>query len=121
MTKRFVRDTMGWGAILWLIGYLLGIGLFMLVPHTLIGWIIMPIGILLTLWVLLKKVDAVSLRYYLLLGFVWMLIAITFDYFLLVQVFKPADGYYKIDVYLYYAFTFLLPILVGWRKSQKAG
>jgi hypothetical protein len=33
----------------------------------------------------------------------------------------PADGYYKIDVYLYYAFTFLLPILVGWRKSQKAG
>jgi hypothetical protein len=31
--------------------------------------------------------------------------------------FKPADGYYKLDVYLYYILTFALPLIVGWRKS----
>jgi hypothetical protein len=40
-----------------------------------------------------------------------------FDYFLLVKVFKPVDGYYKLDVYLYYVLTFILPLIVGWRKS----
>ena len=34
------------------------------------------------------------------------------------QLFKPADGYYKPDVYLYYAITFVLPIVVGWWKLR---
>lgn len=121
MSKQFVKDALGWGAALWLIGYALGIILFPMVPPGMIGWIIMPIGILITLWVLLKKVHGDSFQYYAGLALVWVLIAIVFDYFLLVKLFNPADGYYKLDVYLYYALTFVLPLLVGWRKtaSQK--
>lgn len=77
----------------------------------------MPIGILITLWILLKKIKAVSLSYYLKLAFIWTLIAIIFDYLFLVKVFNPADGYYKLDIYLYYVLTFIIPLIVGWRKA----
>ncbi len=117
MTKQFLKDAFGWGFILWLIGYLLGIILFAIVPQALLGWVIMPVGILVTLWVLLKKVRADSFKYYVLLAFSWVLIAIICDYFFLVKIFKPTDGYYKLDVYLYYVLTFTLPLLVGWRKT----
>lgn len=117
MNKQFLKDAFIWGFVLWLIGYMLGNVLFAFVPQSLLGWIIMPIGILITLWVLLRKVKSGSFQYYLFLAIVWVLIAMVFDYFLLVKVFKPDDGYYKLDVYLYYALTFILPVLVGWKKS----
>ena len=116
MTRQFIKDTLGWGFLLWLIGYALGMILFSIVPLYMIGWIIMPIGAVITLWVLFKKVSGDSLKYYLVLAVVWTFIAIVFDYFFLVKAFKPADGYYKLDVYLYYALTFVLPLVVGWRK-----
>lgn len=78
----------------------------------------MPVGIIITLWVLLKKVKSNSFQYYLLLAFIWTLIAILFDYFFLVKVFKPNDGYYKLDVYLYYILTFILPLFAGWKKRK---
>ena len=117
MNKQLVKDSLGWGFILWLIGYALGIVLFSFVPVTAVGWIIMPIGVLITLWVLFKKVKSQSLQYYFVLAVVWTLLAIVLDYFLLVKMFKPADGYYKLDVYLYYVLTFALPLIVGWRKK----
>jgi len=118
MEKQFYKDAFGWGFILWLVGYFLGIIFFAVVPSSIIGWVIMPIGIVITLWVLFKKIKSQSFRYYFLLAVVWTLIAIIFDYFFLVKVFNPADGYYKPDVYLYYALTFILPLLVGWRKKK---
>ncbi|OGL73727.1 hypothetical protein A3E39_04050 [Candidatus Uhrbacteria bacterium RIFCSPHIGHO2_12_FULL_60_25] len=118
MNKQFFKDAFGWGFILWLIGYAFGMILFPIVPISTIGWIIMPIGILITLWVLLKKVKADSFQQYVLLAVVWVSIAIVCDYFFLVKAFKPVDGYYKLDVYLYYALTFVLPLLVGWRKKS---
>lgn len=117
MNKQLFKDAFGWGIVLWLIGYGLGMILFPIVPISMIGWIIMPIGTIITLWVLYKKVKANSLQYYALLAIIWVLIAIVFDYFFLVKAFKPADGYYKLDVYLYYALTFVLPMIVGWRKK----
>jgi hypothetical protein len=116
MTKQFFKDAFIWGSMLWLIGYVLGIVLFFFVPASLIGWIIMPIGILITLLVLMKKVHGDSFNYFVLLACVWALLAIIFDYFLLVKVVNPADGYYKIDVYIYYLLTFVLPVLFGWKK-----
>lgn len=118
MTKQFYKDAFGWGFLLWLIGYGLGMVLFSIVPISMIGWVIMPIGTIITLWVLFKKIKAESFQYYALLALAWVLIAVVFDYFFLVKVFNPADGYYKLDVYLYYALTFLLPIVVGWRKNK---
>lgn len=112
----FLRSAIFWGFILWLIGYVLGILLFVVLPPSLIGWIIMPIGVMITLWVLFKKIKASSFQQYIFVGIIWTVIAIVCDYFLLVQLFKPVDGYYKPDVYLYYVLTFLLPIFVGWKK-----
>ncbi len=118
MSKQFYKDALGWGFVLWLIGYVLGIALFAFVPVSLLGWIIMPIGVLITLWVLWKKVRSVSFQHYVHMGIVWALIAILCDYVFLVMLLKPEDGYYKLDVYLYYALTLLLPLTVGWQKSN---
>jgi len=121
VTKQFLKDALGWGVVLWFIGYLLGIILFAIVPPSLLGWIIMPIGIALTLWVLIKKIKGSSVWYYLGVAIVWTVIAVAFDYLFLVKIFKPADGYYKLDVYLYYIFTFILPLAVGfWRKINNS-
>ena len=117
MNKKLTIDTFVWGFILWVLGYALGIILFPIAAPSILGWIIMPIGIVITLWVLLKKVEKRSFGYCLLLAFVWTLIAIIFDYLFLVKVFKPADGYYKLDVYVYYVLTFILPLIVGLKKK----
>ena len=118
MNKQLLRDSLGWGLALWFIGYVLGVILIFLLPAPLIGWIIMPIGIMITFWVLLKKVKDDSFQYYLILAFIWTAIAVVFDYLFIVKAFKPADGYYKLDVYLYYAITFVSPIIVAWWKKQ---
>jgi len=107
--RQFYKDTFGWGFILWLIGYILGIILFMFMPSASIGWIIAPFATLFTLWILIKKIKSSSLQYYFVIAIIWTTLAVALDYFLLVKVFNPADGYYKLDVYIYYALTFLLP------------
>jgi hypothetical protein len=116
MTKQLIKQALLWGIILWLIGYVLGFVFFAIVPISVIGWFIMPIGILITLWVLVKKIHG-SVRYYLIIAIVWTVIAIALDYLFIVKALKPADGYYKLDVYLYYILTFLLPIIVGYFKK----
>lgn len=116
MNKQLLKEYVGWGIILWFVGYILGIILFMVVPSSVLGWIIMPVGIILTLFVLIKKIHGGSLQYYLKLAVIWTLIAIIFDYLFIVKLFHPVDGYYKPDVYLYYVLTFLLPIFVGYKK-----
>lgn len=119
MNKQFLKDALGWGFVLWLIGYALGISLFALVPTSLIGWIIAPIGTAITLWVAFKKVKGDTLRYYWLLALVWLLIAVLGDYLFIVKAFNPADGYYKPDVYLYYALTVAIPLFAGWRRTLR--
>ena len=118
MTKQFFKDAFIWGFVLWLIGYILGMVLFMAVPPSLIGWVITPFGILMTLWVLFKKVNANTFPYYVGIALSWTIIAIACDYLFLVMVFKPTDGYYKLDVYVYYTLTVLLPLIVGWKKAR---
>lgn len=116
--KKFLFDLFGWGSILWLIGYILGIVFFMVLPPQTIGWVIMPIGLLIMIWVVIKRIHQPTVLHYFLIGITWCLIAIIFDYFFLVKVFKPIDGYYKLDVYLYYTLTFLTPLIVGWKKNK---
>ncbi len=120
INRQLLKESFGWGFILWLIGYVIGIVLFFIVPPSLIGWVALPIGLIITLWVLLKKVKGDTLQYYLILGAVWTVIAVVFDYLFIVKVFNPADGYYKLDVYLYYALTFVLPPTIGWWKKTKS-
>ena len=91
----------------------------MMVPKDMIGWVITPIATLITLWVLFKKIKSNSLSYYFQVAVIWTVLAIVLDYFLLVKVFKPADGYYKLDVYLYYVLTFIMPLIVGGVKQSR--
>ena len=119
MNKQFLKDSLGWGFILWLVGYILGFIFFAVVSPSMIGWVITPIGIIITLWVLLKRVKGSSFQYYLMLAILWTLIAVVLDYLFIVKTLHPADGYYKLDVYLYYILTFILPIVVGGLKSNK--
>lgn len=117
--KQFFKDVFGWGFLLWLFGYVLGIMLFFIVPKIIIGWIITPLATIVAVWVLIKKIQRVSLSYYFLITIFWTSIAVVLDYFLLVKIFKPEDGYYKPDVYLYYSLTFILPLVIGLWKRKK--
>ena len=121
MNKQLYKDALGWGLALWLIGYVLGFVFFAFVPASLIGWVITPIGVLITLWVLFKKIHGGSLRYYLSVGIVWSIVAIICDYLFLVLVLKPADGYYKFDVYLYYVLALILPVIPGKNSTLPKG
>jgi hypothetical protein len=118
MNKNLLKDSLGWGFTLWLIGYVLGIILFFVVRPSLIGWVIMPVGVIITFWVLFKKVKSKDFRYYVILAVFWTVIAVAFDYLFIVKALKPADGYYKPDVYLYYILTFISPLVVGLWKKQ---
>jgi len=125
MDKQFLKDAFGWGAGLWFIGYVLGMIAFMTVSTSMIGWVVSPIGTLIALWVLFRKVNPpkdqvgkLEMAYYLKIAIVWTIIAIVFDYLFLVLVFKPANGYYKLDVYFYYITTFALPLLIGVFKTS---
>ncbi len=118
ISKRYIKDALGWGFALWLIGYVLGFVFFFILPPAFVGWAIMPIGVALTLLVLLKKIKGGTFKYYFAIAAAWTLIAVICDYFFLVKLLKPADGYYKLDVYLYYGLTFVLPAVVGWKKNS---
>ena len=120
MKSRPLKDALGWGIGLWLLGYVMGIILFFVLPTSLIGWVIMPIGVAATTGVLLKKVKGDTLKDYLVLAVAWTLIAVGFDYVFIVQALQPEDGYYKLDVYLYYALTFLIPLALGrWKLAAR--
>ncbi len=63
-TKQLAIDSLGWGFALWLIGYVLGVILFFVVPPSFIGWTIMPIGTAITLWVLFKMIRGEDIKHY---------------------------------------------------------
>ncbi len=115
---KILLNTIFWGVLLWLIGYILGFIFFAFVPQEQIGWYVMPFGILITLWVLWKKIKRDSFTCYIGLGVIWTILAVLLDYLFLVKMLKATD-YYKLDVYIYYVVTFILPILFGWRKFKK--
>lgn len=118
MNKDILKSGLGWGLLLWLIGYILGFALFFVVPPSMLGWIIMPIGTLITLWVLYVKVPLRTWGESWSIALVWVALAGLLDYLFIVKLLNPPDGYYKLDVYLYYILTFLLPLIVGWWKRR---
>lgn len=106
-----------WGFILWLFGYILGIVFFAFVPPDKIGYFIMPLGIALMLWVLFKKIHRDEFLCYFGVGLFWTVMAVVLDYLFIVLLFNSTN-YYKLDVYIYYALTFIIPIVVGWYKFR---
>ena len=141
MNKTFLKDAVGWGGGLWFIGWVLGIIAFMVVPPNMIGWVVSPIGILITLWVLIKRVKGENMAYYfcdmITMGDImdskilniknikYLKVDIEggefkmFDYLFNVLLFNIGTEYYKLDIYIYYATTFILPLVVGYFKTKK--
>ena len=120
MTRSLARAAFGWGIALWLIGYVLGMMFYFLVPVALIGWVLTPVALAITIWVLATRIEGPSLGFYAVVAIVWTLLAVALDYVFLVRLLHPADGYYKADVYIYYATMLVLPLAVGWWKTRKA-
>lgn len=118
MDKRFLKDALGWGFVLWLIGYALGFLFYKSVPPEMIGWVIMPIGTPIMLWVLLKKIKSGRFQRYLAIAAIWTAIAVIFDYFFIVKALN-SGSYYKLDVYVYYILTFSLPLVAGSLKNAR--
>lgn len=85
--------------MLWVFGYVLGIIFFAFVPKNMIGWAILPFGVTVTLWVLMKKIKRESFGCYFGVSIFWTLIAVGLDYLFIVRVFHATD-YYKPDVYV---------------------
>lgn len=112
-------NTVLWGFALWLFGYVLGFVFFAFVPNDLIGWYILPLGIIATLWVLIKKINREEFKCYIGLGVVWTIMAVVLDYVFMVKMFN-VTGYYKLDIYIYYILTLVLPITLGWYKFNKS-
>ena len=124
MKKKLAKDALGWGVGLWAFGYALGFAFYPFLSPDILGWAIMPLGLIATLWVLFKYVEPKAFEHYLIIAAVWMVLAMVLDYFFIVKLLMPGDGYYKPDVYLYYALTFALPLAFGlWhmRNNKNAG
>ena len=56
MPKKLAKDALGWGVGLWAFGYALGFAFYPFLSPDILGWAILPFGLLATLWVLLKFV-----------------------------------------------------------------
>jgi hypothetical protein len=67
--------------------------------------------------VLFKWIKRDSFGCYFGVGIFWTVIAVVMDYIFLVKLLNASD-YYKLDVYLYYILTFVLPVAVGWYKLK---
>ena len=119
--KASLIDTLGLGAALWLLGFVTSLILWGSVSPDMLGWILFVIFLPLTLYVSYRrfKCRKESLGYYLLVSATWMLIAITFDYMFIVMMFS-STSYYKLDVFVYYAATFLAPLLIGIKYGMKS-
>ncbi|MBU0648010.1 hypothetical protein KJ855_02420 [Patescibacteria group bacterium] len=116
-STQILLSNLFWGFILWLFGYILGFIFFAIVPPETIGYYIMPLGVFLMLWVLFQKIHRDQFGYYFRIGLFWTVMAVVLDYLFIVLLLNSTD-YYKLDVYLYYALTFLIPVLVGWYKFR---
>jgi hypothetical protein len=111
-----LKDTVGLGTLLWLIGYLASMVLYFTPLSGTLGWIITavftPFTIIVTWWWFRNR-ERLPLKYYAGVGGAWTLIAVVLDYLFIVRLFN-ATTYYAPDVFLYYALVFLIPVGVGW-------
>lgn len=118
--KRKLKDTLGWGFILWFIGFALGMILFPFVPVKFIGLPILAVFIPLAIFIAYKRFNnfGAPTSYYLLIAVIWLGLALILDYVFIVKAFKP-ENYYDFDVMIYYLTTFLIPLIVGFKYGAK--
>ncbi len=88
-------------------------------PANLLGWVLFviftPICIYISFLRFRKRTEDIS--YYLAIAAIWAVIAMVLDYIFIVTAFHSL-GYYKLDVFVYYATTFIIPLLIGWKYGM---
>ncbi|MEI6841243.1 MAG: hypothetical protein WCK53_08250 [Methanomicrobiales archaeon] len=111
--KEWIKGTIVLGILLWLFGYLISIALFFSPVAGIMGWIITaiftPVTVVVTWWWF--RTRNLALTDYVLVGVLWTIIAVVFDYLFIVQLLRAS--YYGPDIFVYYILTFLIPIGVG--------
>lgn len=120
-TQQKLVDTLAGGFGLWILGFALGMMLFPFVPVARLGWFIVPVMAIVTVYVAYQRLrhSDETIGYFVLVGITWLAIAVVLDYLLIVKAFA-AENYYDADIFIYYALSLLIPIVVGVRhgKSQ---
>jgi hypothetical protein len=124
MEKGFVKsrliDIFVFGILIWLMGYIASILLYPFVPNNVLGWVLCiiftPITFIIAYFRFRNR--KLGLFCYFMTGVFWAVIATVFDYFFIVKLFNSVD-YYKPDVFVYYAITFLIPLIIGLGKKNK--
>lgn len=125
MNKSFLKDAVGGGLILWAVGFLLGMILFTFVDVSMMGWIIMPIVVIVAILLSARmaKAHPAALSYFIGVGAMWFGIALILDYLILVRGYR-AQNYYDLDIIIYYAGMFFIPSIVAMivfgKKSTRA-
>lgn len=111
--RTLLKDTAGLGVLLWLLGYIASLLLFVSPFARIMGWILIavftPVSVIIV-WRWFTGRD-LPLAYYAGLGIAWTVIAVVFDYLFIVLLFSAT--YYGPDVFVYYAITFLIPVCIG--------
>jgi hypothetical protein len=109
-----LKDTLGLGTLLWLIGYLASMALYFSPLSYTLGWVILVIFTPFTIWITWWwfKARALSISWYAGVGISWTAIAVMLDYIFIVLLFHSPD-YYAMDVFICYALMFFIPVGVG--------
>lgn len=119
-SKSGLSDALGMGSLLWLMGYVLSLVLFAIIPEKLMAQIILaimtPVFFIIAFYKLRFKSEHIS--YYVLIGIVWLSVAVVLDYLFIIRLFN-VKNYYDIEVIVYYLITVIIPILIGIRYRQK--
>lgn len=120
LSRITMTDTLGLGAGLWLIGYLASLALFFTPLKGVLGWILFVILTPVTTYIAYRVFGnrKEGLAYYAIVAVSWLAIAIVLDYVFIVTLYSQPQ-YYAPDVFAYYAVTFLIPLMVGWKYSGK--
>jgi hypothetical protein len=121
MASRIVTDGLGLGFLVWALAFLLGMLFFSLVETKYLGLAILAAMIPITLWLLWwrfgKHPASVGLSWQ--IGVIWLALAVTLDYLLLVTAFG-VENYYDADLIVYYGLSLFAPPAVAfYRKTRK--
>jgi hypothetical protein len=94
--------------------------LFAFVPVARLGWIIMPVMAVVSVLAAFRRIrgSQESPTYFVIVGAVWLLIAVMLDDIFLVRAFL-VQGYYDLDVFIYYALMLVVPIAVGLKYGRQ--
>ena len=126
MNQKLV-DTIGFGFLLWLIGYFMGFFIITIpgYPQIMTAPVILTafslaVGLVTAAfaYVRFRKRREISWLYAFLVGIAWTILAIVLDFIFIVLLFN-APNYYRPHIFIYYAFTLVVPSAVAKYSSRQ--